>query len=430
MKTTLDDATLQQRLTALQPAHSTFAEHYPGPPADRQPVHTVYGGAHLFKAGTARRLGQLARDHVKQHAPDAPTFGRALGMPHGLWETVHARTHHKLEHEPVEDFRIDFEDGFGVRPDDEEDATAVRAATEVAQGAATGELPPFLGIRIKALTPELQARSLRTLDLFMTTLLDQTQGVLPPGFAVTLPKVQYPDQVSLLVEVLGELEEAWDLDSGALRLELMVETPQCIVDAAGRVALPGLVQAAGARCRGAHFGTYDFTASMGITAAHQTMDHPVCTFAKHMMQASLAQTGVWLSDGATNVMPVGDDDDAVHRVWRLSYAHIDHSLRGGFYQGWDLHPGQLPVRFAACYAFFLEHHAAAAERLRNFVAAASKATLAGEVFDDAATGQGLLNTCLRALNCGAITERELLADTGLTSEQLQTRSFAQIIATM
>jgi hypothetical protein len=57
----------------------------------------------------------------------------------------------------------------------------------------------------------------------------------------------------------------------------------------------------------------------------------------------------------------------------------------------------------------------------------AQATLVGDVFDDAATGQGLLNYFLRALNCGAITEEEVLA-TGLSVEEVRCRSFAKIVA--
>jgi hypothetical protein len=158
------------------------------------------------------------------------------------------------------------------------------------------------------------------------------------------------------------------------------------------------------------------------------------------MLLAFSGTGVFLSDGATNVMPVPphrgnalsaqqqeENRSTVHAAWRLSHRHIRHSLEGGFYQGWDLHPAQLPVRYAACYAFFLEGLESAAERLANFVAKAAQATLVGDVFDDAATGQGLLNYFLRALNCGAI-ELADIASTGLTPAEVELRSFAKILA--
>jgi len=239
------------------------------------------------------------------------------------------------------------------------------------------------------------------------------------------------------------LEERTGLAAGSLKMEMMIETTQSIINYEGQINLPLLLRAARGRCTAAHFGTYDYTASCSITAAHQHMMHPACDFAKHMMQISFAGTGIWLSDGATNIMPVGphrapegstltpnqidENREVVHRAWKLHYDHIQHSLVGGFYQGWDLHPAQLPTRYAAVYAFFLESLDAASERLRNFVEKAAKATLVGDVFDDAATGQGLLNYFLRAINSGAVTEDEATKLTSLTHDELVSASFVKIL---
>ncbi|HEX8699632.1 MAG TPA: phosphoenolpyruvate kinase [Myxococcaceae bacterium] len=429
---------------ALKQANQGYVRAYPGEPSRRQPVHTVYGGAHLFKAGTARKMGQLALAALREYAPSAGALAGCLSIPPqgGFAQRVYERVVAKLEREPVEDFRIDFEDGYGHRPDAEEDGHAVFAAEQVAQGMAEGVLPPFIGIRIKSLTEELFTRSARTLELFINTLSDRTRGKLPGNFVVTLPKVVTPEQVMALVRMLEVLETDHGLSSGTLKLELMVETPQSLFDAQGRLALPGLVAAAAGRCVAAHLGVYDYTAALNITAAHQSMTHPACDFARQVTQVALAGTEVALSDGATNVMPVGvhkqegekpltaaqkqENREAVHRAWQLAYTHTRHSLRLGYYQGWDLHPAQLPVRYAAVYAFFLEGMDEAARRLKSFMEKAAQATLLGNVFDDAATGQGLLNSFLRGIACGAITEEETQA-TGLTLEELRSRSFLKIL---
>ena len=421
------------------------ARCFPGPAAGRQPVHTVYGGAHLFRADIAPRLGELARRALDEYAADAAALGEVLTLDDlRLASMVRERVVRKLAREPVEDFRIDFEDGYGQRADAEEDGHARSAAAEMARGLAAGTLPPFCGLRVKTLSRELAPRALRTLELFTGALLDASGGRLPGGFVVTLPKIVHRTQVSTRADALAALEERHGLDEGALRLELMVETPQSIFAPDGSVALPALVAAAGGRCVAAHFGTYDYTAALGVTAEHQRMAHPACDFAKSVMQVALAGTGLWLSDGATNVLPVpihrpasdgaplgGRESEAnrraVHAAWRLHARDVRHSLATGFYQGWDLHPAQLVTRFGALYAFFLPGLGAAGERLRNFVASAAQATLVGEVFDDAATGQGLLNHFLRALACGAIDEEEALARTGLTPAELATRSFPRIL---
>jgi citrate lyase beta subunit len=449
----------------LRAANEEFMSHYPGETGRRQPVHTVYGGAHLFKSDSAKRLGSLARRSLDQFAPDFMTFARAINLPGSdalpetfentgelikkskpaqLADTIYRRVTEKLQREPVEDFRIDFEDGYGNRPDDEEDGHAASAATETADGSKNGTLPPFIGIRIKPFNEELRARSFRTLDLFVTTLVERNDGRLPENFVVTLPKITIPEQVSTLAALLDQLEKQTGLAAGSLKFEMMIETTQSIINHRGQINLPLLLAAGEGRCVAAHFGTYDYTAGCSITAAHQHMLHPACDFAKHMMQVSFAGTGIWLSDGATNIMPVAphrfteggppltavqieENRDVVHRAWKLHYDHIQHSLTNAFYQGWDLHPAQLPTRYAAVYSFFLQSLDAASERLKNFVEKAAKATLVGDVFDDAATGQGLLNYFLRAINCGAITEDEAVNLSGLTLPELRSASFVKIL---
>jgi citrate lyase beta subunit len=423
-KTSLDEREVARAATTLDAALADFALRFPGESAARQPVHTVYGGAQLFKSDTTKKLGEIALRSLEKNGADAMTFARAIGLERDE-DTVYTRVVEKLKREPVEDFRIDFEDGYGNRPDDEEDNDAARCAREVAAGMQSGALPAFIGIRIKPFSQELMRRGVRTLDIFLTTLLEATGGKLPPWFVVTLPKIQLPEQVTLLADLYDMLEPRLGLAGGTLKFEFMIETTQSILNASGVSNLPLFLAAARGRCVAAHFGTYDYTASCNITAAHQRMDHPACDFARHMMQVAYAGTGIWLSDGATNIMPIGDRA-TVHAAWRLHVDHIRHSLINAYYQGWDLNPSQLPTRYAAVYSFFLESLGAATERLRNFIQKAGQATLVGDVFDDAATGQGLLNYFLRGMNCGALTQEEALA-TGLTLDELRSRSFVKIM---
>jgi citrate lyase beta subunit len=440
MKTSLSTGATSPIESRLKEANVAFARRYPGENSRRQPVHTVYGGAHLFKADLAPKLGKVALSTIEEYAPDFMSFARAASLPEAPWlaHAIYTRVIDKLNKEPVEDFRIDFEDGYGNRPDGEEDGHAVAAAQEVAKGMVQRSLPPFIGIRIKPFTEELRARSFRTLDLFLTTLLETAKG-LPENFVVTLPKVQIPEQVAALADLFDVFEDKLRLGKGTLRCEIMVEVTQSVIDARGQATVSHLVPAGRGRIVGAHFGTYDYTASCSITAAHQGMTHHACDFAKDVMQVSLAQTGIWLSDGATNIMPLGphrgpeltpeqiaDNTHAVHAAWKLHAEQVRHSLVQGYYQGWDLHPAQLPTRYAAVYSFFLEALPAASERLKNFVQKAAQATLVGDVFDDAATGQGLLNFFLRGINCGAIKEEEALA-TGLTLDEIRGRSFAKMM---
>jgi hypothetical protein len=405
---------------------------------DRQPIHVVYGGAQLFKAETPARLGALALELIRNYTPDASSFAECVGLPPGdLADSVFERTVVKLEREPVEDFRIDFEDGYGYRSDAEEDGHAVSTAQFLARGAGKPGFPPFIGIRIKPFTEALRSRSARTLDLFLTALFEQTSR-LPDNFVVTLPKITVPEQVSALVKVLDQTETRHGLESGVLKIELMIETPQNIIDSTGSVGIPKLLEAAEGRCRGLHFGPYDYSASCNIAAAEQRLDHPACDFARHVIQVSAADRGVFLSDGPGTILPISrhrapaseeqksENRAIVHRAMRHHFDLVQRSLAHGYYQGWDLHPGQLPTRYAAVYAFFLKSLDSASSRLRNFIEKAAQATLVGDVFDDAATGQGLLNFLLRGVNCGAFTEPEAAAS-GLTIDELRGRSFQKIM---
>ena len=413
----------------------------------RQPVHTVYGGAHLFRAATTSKLGEIALRTFERHAPTPQELALALdsavvGAGVGGVGAIHQRVACKLKEEPVEDYRIDFEDGYGFRPDDEEDEHAAQCAREIARGMAETSLPPFIGFRVKSFGAETRWRSLRTLDLLLTTLAGETGGRLPNNFVIALPKVSDPEAVASFVEAVSLLEERCGFPAGSIGVEIMVETPRAIVDRDGYCALPKLVEAALGRCVAAHFGAYDYTAACDITAAAQRLDHPACDFARSMMQAALAGTGVHLVDGATNLLPIephrapagvelsrqqrAENRRIVHEAWKLSSRNIRRALDAGFYQGWDLHPAQLPIRYAATYAFFLEGLDEATERLKQFIDRAAQATRLGAVFDDAATGGGLLNFFLRAINCGAITE-EKLKDVGLSAQDLRGRSFMSIV---
>lgn len=457
-------------LNALATSNKAFQRIYPGDKPDRQPVHTVYGGANLFKADTCIKMGEIALKSLQTYAPDFITLAKVLQfdghdqLPDDkkkkekliskldkmneaerrktdawLPYTVYNKIIQKLKTEAVEDFRIDFEDGFGNRPDDEEDATAVQAANELAKGMKQKTISPFIGIRIKPFTEDLKSRGVRTLDIFLTTLFEKTKGKLPENFVVMLPKVTIPEQVTTMVRLFEIIERKNNLNPGTLKMETMVEATQIIMDAEGRNPLMRIVKAGEGRLIAAHFGTYDYTASCGITAKYQTMAHPVCDFAHHMTKVALGGTGIFLSDGATNVMPVAphreeklnakqkkENQNSVHHAWKIGYHHTMHSLINGFYQGWDLNPAQLPMRYAATYHFFLSCMADAKHRLKNFVERAAISTLTGDIFDDAATGQGLLNFFLKAMNCGAITEKEA-TETGLTIDEIRSRSFYKIL---
>src|SRR6266404_1854715 len=240
MTTSLSEELVRNLIAPVQQANTDFSARYPGETGRRQPVHTVYGGAHLFKADSAVRLEALAVRSLTQFGPDFLTFAKAIGLagadelpdsaslgasdlkvaldsdPDAVKEVdlaawlahvIYERVNEKLRREPVEDFRIDYEDGYGNRPDAEEDGHAESGAIETAAGLAENTLPPFIGIRIKPFTEELRERSVRTLDIFVSTLAAKTGGKLPANFVVTLPKITTPEQVGLLSDLFDLLEK-------------------------------------------------------------------------------------------------------------------------------------------------------------------------------------------------------------------------------
>src|SRR4030095_6811883 len=256
MTTSLSPEDIERVTARLRPSLASFPTRFPGETGRRQPVHTVYGGAHLFKSDTAARLGQLATKFFEFFAPNAATFGTALDIPDHIRDVVYKRVREKLAREAVEDFRIDFEDGYGTRPDAEEDGTAVSAAEEVARGMADSTLPPFIGIRIKTLSEELHERGIRTLDLFLNTLATSSGGKLPDNFVVTLPKIVTPEQVTALADIFDEIEPKLGLAPNSLKMEMMIETTQSIIAPDGGIAIPRLLEAAPRRSNRARLCGY------------------------------------------------------------------------------------------------------------------------------------------------------------------------------
>ncbi|MFI7060250.1 DUF6986 family protein [Kribbella sp. NPDC050124] len=380
----------------LAAADAKLAARYPGDRGVRQPVHTVYVPADRYDAGTVGDWGSQARAALG----DAPAgLTEALDLSADLGAELYERVRAKLEREPIEDLRIDFEDGYGTRPDEQEDAAAVDAARALAKTVKAGSATPYHGLRIKSLEAPSRRRGLRTLDLFVRELADA--DAITDGFVITQPKVTSVEQVEAMVVVLSTIERAYDLTAGSLPFEIQVETPQAILGPDGTALIARMISAGAGRVTGLHYGTYDYSASLGVAAAYQSMDHPVADHAKDVMQLAAAGTGVFVSDGSTNVLPVGDRD-AVHAAWRLHFGLIRRSLARGIYQGWDMHPAQLPTRYAATYLFYREGLDTAGARLRAYVTGGNSGYL-----DEPATAAALAGYVLRGLECGAVDPAEV-----------------------
>ncbi len=369
------------------------------PASGRQPVHTAYVPADRFSVDTINEWGDVARKALATHGSDRAELADVLGLPVELLAAVMPGVLGKLDREPVEDLRIDFEDGYRSRPDLDENGHVLAAARALAASCADGRAAPFAGLRCKSLERATRHRAVRTVFGFHAAFADA--GGDPARLVVTHPKVSTVDQVAAITLLTAELERTLDLPTGALRFELQVETPRAVLGADGGSPLPRMIEAAEGRCAGLHFGTYDYTAACEIAPDEQRTDHPAAEHAKAVMQVAAAGTGVRLSDGSSNLLPVGDHA-AVLAAWRVHARLITRSLRAGFYQGWDLHPAQLPCRFLVVHAFFRAGLPAARDRLRAYHERA-----ASGVLDEPATERTLTGFLRRRLDCGALAGREV-----------------------
>jgi len=377
-----------------------------------QPLQTLYVPADRVTATTAVEFGAEALRLLDEHAPDAASFESAFGVDAAVAERTRARVRAKLERAPVEDLRVDFEDGYGARPDDEEDRHAEATARAVRAARADETAPPSFGLRVKSFADGAEGRSLRTLDTFLTTLTER--AALPDGFVVTFPKVTTAEQVAAFAAALERLEAGLGLAERSLRFEVQIETPRSVIGPDGSVAAPGILEAAAGRLRAMHFGVFDYTSALGLMPWEQRLDHPANDFARHALQVALAGTGVWISDGSSNVVPASDRTEDVHAAWRVHADHVRHSLRHGFYQGWDLHPAHLVSRYAAVYGWLLPYLDDAASRVRAW----RRRVEVHGVLDEPATVASLLRYLRFAVSSGAVDEAEVLEITGLARDEL------------
>jgi hypothetical protein len=378
---------------------------YRGEAGSRQPVHTVYVPADTYRADTARHWGEQALELLDRHAPTPARFAADTGLDPGFIDQVLPRVRAKLSSQPIEDLRVDFEDGYGIRPDADEDAEARAAGRSLAIMSTAQNAPLLAGIRIKGLQAATRRRGLRTLDLVIRAAVET--GGLPRRFVVTWPKVAHPAEVSAAVRICERLEGESGLPAGTLRFELQIEVPQAVISPDGVATVARLIQAADGRCEGLHYGTYDFSAAAGVVAGEQSLEHPLADHAKAVMQLAAAQTGVRVSDGSTNIVPVGTSDEIRH-AWRLHARLVRRSLTRALYQGWDLHPGQLVTRYAATYQFYREQLEPSGARLLAYSTRA-----ASGVLDEPATALALANAVLRAVDCGACDDDEVARASGL-----------------
>lgn len=408
--TSLAGAVSEEISASLTPVDAELARRYPGDPGTRQPVHTVYVPGDTFAEGTVRSWGDQALKALDEHAPDAASFAAVLGIPDELAGPVHDRVRAKLEREPVEDLRIDFEDGYGPRPDAEEDEAAARAARLVSQAYANGTAAPYMGIRMKCMEAAVRDRGIRTTDIFLTGLM----------------------QAAWSARRAGPHAAQGDVPGAGHRLRPAARSVRGGARAARRAARlrdPDRDEPVHPRRRrhrrrrphdrrGAGPGHRSALRHLRLQRLRRRQrrlpgQRPSGRRPRQGRHAGRSRrhrrTGL---DGSTNVLLVGPTPQ-VHEAWRLHYGLTHRALARAYYQGWDMHPGHLPTRYAAVYTFYREGLEQAAARLAAYVAKAG-----GDVMDEPATAKALSGYLLRGIDCGALDTAEVARLTGLTRDDL------------
>lgn len=366
-----------------------LASAYPDGRSEPQPIHTAYVSAALAGVQTTAQWGESALELLGRHEDVLTALDTQGVLP---------RVSERLASSPVQDLRVDFEDGYGWREDSTEDADARKAGRTLRALSIEANPPAVLGIRIKGLTSLHLRRSVRTLEL----VLDGASGV-PRGFVTTIPKFRALAQVEAALRLFDELERVHGLPHGSLRFELQIESPQAVLGADGTATLAKAIHLGQGRLTALHYGTYDYSAACGIAAEHQSLEHPVADHAKAVMLAAAAQTGVWVCDGSTQVIPDGtleQQRSALTRHHRL----VTRALDRGYWQGWDMHPGHLVTRWLATYGFHRRALAAAGPRIVAYLQRQG-----GGVIDEPATAQALAAGVLRGLDCGAYSPDDVVA---------------------
>lgn len=371
------------------------------------PIHTVYVGAHSGPSGfdveTADQLAEDVRTFFRGALADPAELAAICGLDGRLARSVVERVVAQLATRPIDDLRVDFEDGYAGT---DEDADARRVAGALAEASRRGCLPPSFGLRIQSMVDSTVERSRRTLERFLGTLLDEL-GQLPDGFVVTLAKIDEPGEIERLADALDELESRHGLAAGSIHVELMAETPRSIYDAEGSLAVPSFVAAARGRCASIHFGIYDYTASLGLVAGQQRLRHPACDAARAALQIGIAglDGAVELSDGSSRIVPRVDMGEAeLSAAIRSVYDDVRHSLDHGIYRGWDMAGSHVATRRVAVTVFFLE---ALPEMRRRWDEACGARAGASDDLEDAATVLAMRSFFERGRACGALAADEV-----------------------
>jgi citrate lyase beta subunit len=386
-----------------------------------QPSGTLYGGAQRFKVGALAKLGDHVQSFFQRHVDSDDAFVACFGVPTATSvATLRERLRASLQRAPLEDVRVDFEDGYGPHGDDEEDAHARLVGEALAEKRTTG-WPQRVGVRVRALESGTAKRALRTLTIVVDTMVAAGWRPGREPFRVTLPKVTHLQELAMAARALERLEADHELPERSFVVEAMVETPEALLDREGRVPLvlwPGMARG---RLGALHFGAFDYLSSLGVPARSQSLDHPACLHARASLALGAARAGIEVSDGTFLEIPVGphreaiagsieeqENQEIVARALRHHAERVRRQLAEGYAQGWDLHPGQVVSRRAALLTAYVEGRDDVLRRMDGFLSAGARAARSGTAFDDAASARSLLATLRRGIRLG-LDDADLVA---------------------
>ena len=387
-------ASLADRRTELPLRYWRQAAHLTTPAADAVMARKAVEGGTAPVARMLERLGLTAAD-----------LAETLGLPTDL---VEARLSTPARAPMV---MLDGEDAIAPGDAVAQRALAVAADTFATADWGTATASPSLRFyRPPGLALDTTVRDLYTL---LWRLREQTQDVASfPLDGIVMPKLEHPDEVDLVHDLLDRAESDLGLVPGRLRVAYLIEGGWAAVQ------LPELARRAAPRLAALIFGIADFSADLGLPAIGT--DHPLAVWARAELIATAGAVGVPAIDGMTLAYPVADPglDAAANRTrWlermRLVYDDTVTARDLGMTGKWVGHPAQL---FAVLLAFeagqtdaALDAEATKLEAYQSALDAEQGATMIEGVMSDRATDRHARVVLRRATAAGRFDPARALA---------------------
>ncbi len=255
--------------------------------------------------------------------------------------------------------------------------------------------------------------TVRDLYTLLWRLGERTPAGAPfPLDGIVFPKVEHPEEVDLVNELLDRAESSLGLTAGQIRVAYLIESGWAASQ------LPEIARRAAPRLASLIFGLADYSADLGLPAIGN--DHLLADWARAEIIAVAGAVGVPAVDGMTLDYPVTDPalDAAVNRTrWldrmRLVYDDAVRARELGMLGKWVGHPAQL---FAVLIAYeagltaeALEHEASKLEAYDAALAADQGATMIAGVMSDRATDRHARVVLRQATALGRFEPRRALA---------------------